>query len=253
MKKFLKRSQSRCSYKKGWTERKENRKFYSWYMKRITGYPVKLLEMYSFTEKLNVAVREGSCTMGSFIICTHHQILLGRSNQGEWGGQGMWHEWERGETCTGLWWDSPKGKDHMEDEGVDGRVGSKWILGRLVGGWGWSGFTWVRIGTIGGLSWMRWWTFVLWRHGVSLLVHEEWKSVRHVLEPEPKSHTVTCHAHTLLLWISNYHLTTYTPWDVSNLRRSASSPTWILAPNTGSRWNNEKERGNLNKCIYTIK
>jgi hypothetical protein len=23
------------------------------------------------------------CTMGSFIICTHHQILLGRSNQGE--------------------------------------------------------------------------------------------------------------------------------------------------------------------------
>jgi hypothetical protein len=24
-----------------------------------------------------------NCTMGSFIICTHHQILLGRSNQGE--------------------------------------------------------------------------------------------------------------------------------------------------------------------------
>jgi hypothetical protein len=24
-----------------------------------------------------------SCTVGTFIICTHHQILLGRSNQGE--------------------------------------------------------------------------------------------------------------------------------------------------------------------------
>jgi hypothetical protein len=22
---------------------------------------------------------------------THHQILLGRSNQGDWGGRGMWH------------------------------------------------------------------------------------------------------------------------------------------------------------------
>jgi hypothetical protein len=26
---------------------------------------------------------EERCTMGSFIICTHHQILLGKSNQGE--------------------------------------------------------------------------------------------------------------------------------------------------------------------------
>jgi hypothetical protein len=29
-------------------------------------------------------------------------------------------------------------------------MGSKWILGRLVGGV-WSGFTWLRIGTVGGL------------------------------------------------------------------------------------------------------
>jgi hypothetical protein len=43
----------------------------------------------------------------------------------------------------------PEGKDHLEDPGVDGRVGSKWALGRLVGGW--SGFTWLRIGTVGGL------------------------------------------------------------------------------------------------------
>jgi hypothetical protein len=48
----------------------------------------------------------------------------------------MWHAWERGETCTGFWWESPKEKDHLEDQGVDGRMGSKWTLVRLVGGGG---------------------------------------------------------------------------------------------------------------------
>jgi hypothetical protein len=37
-------------------------------------------------------------------------------------------------------------------------------------GWGvWSGFTWLRIGTVDGLLWMRWRTFGFWRHGVSWL------------------------------------------------------------------------------------
>jgi hypothetical protein len=61
----------------------------------------------------------------------------------------MWHAWDRGETCTGFWWESPKEKDHLEDQGVGGRMGSKWILERLVGGV-WNGFTWLRIGTAGG-------------------------------------------------------------------------------------------------------
>jgi hypothetical protein len=35
-------------------------------------------------------------------------------------------------------------------------------------GWGvWSGFTWLRLGSVGGLLWLRWWTFGFWRHGVS--------------------------------------------------------------------------------------
>jgi hypothetical protein len=38
----------------------------------------------------------------------------------------------------------PPGRD------VDGRMGSKWTLGILVGGV-WSGFAWLRIGTSGGL------------------------------------------------------------------------------------------------------
>jgi hypothetical protein len=32
--------------------------------------------------------------------------------------------------------ESPKERDHWEDEGVGGRMGSEWILERLVGGYG---------------------------------------------------------------------------------------------------------------------
>jgi hypothetical protein len=31
-------------------------------------------------------------------------------------------------------WESSKERDHLEDRGVDGRMGSEWILGRLGGG-----------------------------------------------------------------------------------------------------------------------
>jgi hypothetical protein len=30
----------------------------------------------------------------------------------------------------------PEGKDHLKNQGVDGRMASKWTLERLVGGWG---------------------------------------------------------------------------------------------------------------------
>jgi hypothetical protein len=44
-----------------------------------------------------------------------------------------------------------EGKSHLKDQGVDGRMGSKWTLGRSVGGGVWSGFIWLRIATVGGL------------------------------------------------------------------------------------------------------
>jgi hypothetical protein len=44
----------------------------------------------------------------------------------------------------------PEGKRPLGRPGVDGRMGSRWTLGRLVGGV-WSGFTWLRIGTVRGL------------------------------------------------------------------------------------------------------
>jgi hypothetical protein len=58
----------------------------------------------------------------------------------------MWHAWERGETYKGFWWANQKKEEHLKDQGVDGKMGSYWSLGRLGGGV-WSGFSWLRIGT----------------------------------------------------------------------------------------------------------
>jgi hypothetical protein len=45
---------------------------------------------------------------------------------------------------------SPKERDHWEDQGVGGKMGSEWILGRLA--WGvWIGFDCLRTATVGGL------------------------------------------------------------------------------------------------------
>jgi hypothetical protein len=58
----------------------------------------------------------------------------------------MWHAWERTEKCTRFWCENPKERDHLEDQGVGGKMGSEWILGRLA--WGvWIGFDWLRTGT----------------------------------------------------------------------------------------------------------
>jgi hypothetical protein len=50
----------------------------------------------------------------------------------------MWHAWETRENCTWFGWDSPKERDHSDDRGVDGRMGSELML-------------WLRIGTGGGM------------------------------------------------------------------------------------------------------
>jgi hypothetical protein len=62
----------------------------------------------------------------------------------------MWHAWERKEKCTRFWWESPKERDHSEDQGVVGRIGSEWILGTWAGEV-WIGFDWLRIWTDGEL------------------------------------------------------------------------------------------------------
>jgi hypothetical protein len=58
----------------------------------------------------------------------------------------MWRPWERRENCARFRWESPKERDHMEDQGVDGKMGSEWFLGKVAGGGG------VLDSTGGGLS-----------------------------------------------------------------------------------------------------
>jgi hypothetical protein len=64
----------------------------------------------------------------------------------------MWHAWQRREKCTRAWWESLRERDHLEDRGVGGRMGMDL---RVIGwGWLWSGVTWFRVGTDGGLLWV---------------------------------------------------------------------------------------------------
>jgi hypothetical protein len=48
----------------------------------------------------------------------------------------MWHAWERREKCERFWWESPKKRDHWENQGVGGKMGSEWNFGRLEWGCG---------------------------------------------------------------------------------------------------------------------
>jgi hypothetical protein len=65
----------------------------------------------------------------------------------------MCHALERRGKCIGFWWESPKERDHLEDQGVDGSMGSEWILGRFAGVQ--SGSSWLRIGADDGLLKIR--------------------------------------------------------------------------------------------------
>jgi hypothetical protein len=56
----------------------------------------------------------------------------------------MWHAWQRRENC------SPKEREHLEDQGVGGKMRSEWILVRLACGV-WIGFDWFRTETGCGL------------------------------------------------------------------------------------------------------
>jgi hypothetical protein len=55
-----------------------------------------------------------------------------------------------GRNLYGVLVGKPKGREHLKDQGIDGRMGSKWFLGRLFGG-GWNGFAWIRMGIVGKL------------------------------------------------------------------------------------------------------
>jgi hypothetical protein len=44
-----------------------------------------------------------------------------------------WRARKRREECTRYWWENPKERDHSEDQDVDGRMRSEWMLGSFDG------------------------------------------------------------------------------------------------------------------------
>jgi hypothetical protein len=88
----------------------------------------------------------GRCTMRNFIIWTHPQISLGKSSQGEWGRQGMWHAWERREKMYKVLLGNPEGKRWLGRPRRRWEDGIRMDLREIVLGV-WIGFDWLRIGT----------------------------------------------------------------------------------------------------------
>jgi hypothetical protein len=53
------------------------------------------------------------------------------------------------ELDTGFWWRNLRGRDHLEDPSVDGKIISRWIFRKYEVG-ALTGFIWLRIRTGGG-------------------------------------------------------------------------------------------------------
>jgi len=53
-----------------------------------------------------------------------------------------------GEVYTGFWWGNLRERDHLENQGIDGRIILRWIC-RKWDREAWTGLIWLSIGTGG--------------------------------------------------------------------------------------------------------
>jgi hypothetical protein len=82
----------------------------------------------------------------SYLYSSPNSIRQVKSRRMRWAGRVA----RIGEECVQGFGGKARKKENWEDQDVDGRMGSEWILGRLAGGV-WSGFNWLRIRTVSGL------------------------------------------------------------------------------------------------------
>ena len=64
------------------------------------------------------------------------------------------HVARMGEVCSGCWWGSLRERGHWGDQDIDRKIILRWIFRKLEGVVA-TGWRWLRIGTGGGLLWVR--------------------------------------------------------------------------------------------------
>jgi hypothetical protein len=94
-----------------------------------------------------------SCTIRSFILCIHPQILIGRSNQGKCGGQDMRQGKDKGKKrkVYKVLVGKPEGKRPLERPRHRWEDGIRMYLREIGCGGVQSGSSWLQIGASGGL------------------------------------------------------------------------------------------------------